>query len=164
MSLWSHFVEFIDKIQFHNFSLKVKKTQIVRCLTKSKSWQTHKIILSNSSDVMVTPFIIKEGSGTICHLGFAILNSLSVFHFTIEEKLICAYKKKLEMWRTTRCHSNAVKYAWTLVYQFSNFFEKNSKRDASGTPESPSPLCTGQKIDNRVRDGKCCNLTFPTLI
>ena len=32
------------------------------------------IILNNSSDVMKTSFIVKEGSGTIRHLGSAILN------------------------------------------------------------------------------------------
>ena len=40
------------------------------------------IILSNSSDVMMTSFIGKEGSGAIRHLGSAILNLLSVIHFT----------------------------------------------------------------------------------
>ena len=49
-------------------------------------------------------------------------------------------------------HSNAVKFgifAWTIVYQFSNVFEKNSKRDASGFPESPSPLHPWAQGKNR---------------
>ena len=33
--------QFIGKIQFHNFFLKAKNTQMVRCPTKSRSWQTH---------------------------------------------------------------------------------------------------------------------------
>lgn len=42
------------------------------------------ITLSNSSDVdvVMTTFIINEGTGTICHLGSPILNELKVLYFT----------------------------------------------------------------------------------
>ena len=29
---------------------------------------------NNSSDIMMMSFMVKEGSGTVCHLGYAILN------------------------------------------------------------------------------------------
>ena len=54
----------------HNVSDKIKK--LVDTL----------MTFNTSSDVMMTSFMVKEGSGTIRHLGSAIFNFSNVSNFT----------------------------------------------------------------------------------
>jgi len=62
--------------KFHQFF------PLQRKIIKIKKFAKTLMIFTNSKDVMMTSFIFKEGTKIIRHLGFAILNKLTLFHFT----------------------------------------------------------------------------------
>ena len=57
-----------------NFSPQNEKYSNSKVSEKIKKMANTLIIFNSGSDVMITSFIIKERSGTIRHLGSAILN------------------------------------------------------------------------------------------
>ena len=79
----------IGKIQFHYFSFEVKKVS-----DKIKKLENTLIIYKNSSDIMMTSFIVKEESETIRHFKLIKCTPFYLKPAEIEaiviEKLICA--------------------------------------------------------------------------
>ena len=83
MSLSYHIVEFMGRIQIASiFPLQSEKYLNNKMSDKIKKLVKTLVTFNNSSYLMMISIMVKEGSGTIRHLGSSILNFQKVFNFT----------------------------------------------------------------------------------